>query len=226
MHAHALTRLLRLSSPALPVGAYSYSQGLETAIGLGWLRGEGDIGRWVQDVLAFNLARLEGPVLCRLQRAWEQRDTALAIEWNARFLAARETAELYAETCQMGSSLRGLLRATGELDEQSLARLGQVQTPAFPTVFAFAAAQWAIPLPATLTGYLFAWAENQVGAAMKTMKLGHIGAQRILAGVSAALPALVESALACEDQGFSNFNPALAIASALHETQDGRLFRS
>jgi hypothetical protein len=75
-------------------------------------------------------------------------------------------------------------------------------------VFAFAAAQWAIPLPATLTGYLFAWAENQVGAAMKTMKLGHIGAQRILAGVSAALPALVESALACEDQGFSNFNPA------------------
>jgi urease accessory protein len=226
MHALALTRLLRLSSPALPVGAYSYSQGLETAIDLGWLHGEADIGGWVQEVLTFNLARMEGPVLCRLYRAWERQDAALAIEWNARFLAARETAELYAETCQMGGSLRGLLRATGELDERSLARLEQIQAPAFPTVFAFVAALWAIPLPATLTGYLFAWAENQVSAAMKTMKLGHIGAQRILAGVSAALPALVESAQACEDRHLSNFTPALAIASALHETQDGRLFRS
>jgi urease accessory protein len=226
MHAHALARLLRLSSPALPVGAYGYSQGLETAIGRGWLRGEADIAAWVQDVLTFNLARLEGPLLCRLYRAWEQGDTAAAIEWNARFLAARETAELYAETCQMGASLRGLLRATGEPDERSLAALEQVQAPAFPTVFAFAAAAWAIPLPATLTGYLFGWAENQVSAAMKTMKLGHLGAQRILAGVSAALPALVQSAQACEDRDFSNFSPALAIASALHETQDGRLFRS
>ena len=226
MHAHALTRLLRLSSPALPVGAYSYSQGLEAAIGLGWLRGEADIGRWVQDVLTFNLARLEGPVLCRLYRAWERQDTDAAIEWNARFLAARETAELYAETCQMGGSLRGLLRATGELDGRSLASLERVPSPAFPTVFAFAAVSWAIPLPATLTGYFFAWAENQVGAAMKTMQLGHIGAQRILAGVSAALPALVESAQACDDRGFSNFTPALAIAGARHETQDGRLFRS
>jgi urease accessory protein len=226
MHAHALTRLLRLSSPALPVGAYSYSQGLETAIGCGWLRGEADIGRWVQDVLAFNLARMEGPLLCRLYRAWERSDAALANAWNARFLAARETAELYAETCQMGGSLCGLLRATGELDERSLAQLERVQTPAFPTVFAFAAALWTIPLPATLGGYLFAWAENQVGAAMKTMKLGHIGAQRILAAVSAALPALVESAQACEDRHLSNFTPALAIASAWHETQDGRLFRS
>lgn len=226
LHALALTRLLRLSSPALPVGAYGYSQGLEAAIGLGWLRGEADIGRWVQDVLTFNLARLEGPMLCRLYRAWERQDTASAIEWNARFLAARETAELYAETTQMGGSLRQLLRATGELDERSLACLARVRSPAFPTVFAFAAALWAIPLPATLTGYLFAWAENQVGAAMKTMQLGHVGAQRILAGVSAALPALVESAQACDDRGFSNFTPALAIASALHETQDGRLFRS
>jgi urease accessory protein len=226
VHAHALTRLLRLSSPALPVGAYSYSQGLEAAIGLGWLRGEADIGRWVQDVLTFNLARLEGPVLCRLYRAWERQDTDAAIEWNARFLAARETAELYAETRQMGGSLRGLLRATGELDERSLASLERVPSPAFPVVFAFAAVSWAIPLPATLTGYFFAWAENQVGAAMKTMQLGHIGAQRILAGVSAALPALVESAQACDDRGFSNFTPALAIAGALHETQDGRLFRS
>jgi urease accessory protein len=177
-------------------------------------------------VLTFNLARLEGPMLCRLYRAWERQDTASAIEWNGRFLAARETAELHAETCQMGGSLRELLRATGELDQRSLASLEGVRSPAFPTVFAFAAALWAIPLPATLTGYLFAWAENQVGAAMKTMQLGHFGAQRILAGVSAALPALVESAQACEDRGFSNFTPALAIASARHETQDGRLFRS
>ena len=222
----ALTRLLRLASPALPVGAYSYSQGLETAVACGWVADEASIGSWVEDALAFNLSQFEAPILCRLHAAWTRDDIAAVAAWNERFLAGRETAEFRAETCQMGYSLRGLFESTAEFPAERLARLRRIESPAFPCVFAFAAAQWGIGVRDALSGYLFAWAENQVNAAMKTMRIGHVAAQRILARVSARLPELVEHAAALDDLSFSNFTPAMALASCLHETQDSRMFRS
>jgi urease accessory protein len=226
IETQALARLLRLASPALPVGAFGYSQGLEAAIDQGWVKGEADVASWIEDVLEFNLGRFEAPVFCRLHRAWENADHAGVASWNGLFLAARETAEFRAETVQMGASLRTLLASTGEFSRDALEPLAGVASPAFPTAFAFAAAHWQISLPAALTGYLFAWAENQVSAGMKTMRLGHIGAQRILARVAAALPVLVEAACAMADDEMSNFTPGLAIASCLHETQASRVFRS
>jgi urease accessory protein len=222
----ALTRLLRLASPALPVGAYSYSQGLETAVARGWVSGEASIREWVDDVLTFNLARFEAPVLCRLHAGWSSDDLEAVAQWNQRFLAGRETAEFRAESCQMGYSLRALFESTMEFPVPRLEHLRAVESPAFPTVFAFAAAGWTIEVPAMLSGYLFAWAENQVNAAMKTMRIGHVAAQRILAQVSSRLPALVAQAQRLDESAFSNFTPALAIASSLHEVQDSRLFRS
>jgi urease accessory protein len=222
----ALTRLLRLASPALPVGAYSYSQGLETAVERGWVSDEASIGAWVADVLAFNLARFEGPVLCRLHAAWKREELEAVAHWNQRFLAGRETAELRAETCQMGYSLRALFESTGEFAEARMARLREIESPAFPAVFAFAAAEWQIEPGDMLAGYLFSWAENQVSAAMKTMRIGHVAAQRILAHVALRLPGLAAQAQRVDDEAFSNFTPALAIASCMHETQDSRMFRS
>lgn len=222
----ALSRLLRLASPALPVGAYGYSQGLETAIQRGWLRDEADIGRWIGDVLTFNLARFEGVLFCRLHRAWEADDVLQVMHLNRHFLAARETAEFRGESVQLGYSLRALFRSTGEFAEHQLLRLERIETPAFACVFTFACAQWNIALRDALTGYLFAWAENQVSAAMKTMRLGHVGAQRILVRVGSELPDLVASAASCGDDELSNFAPALAIVSCLHEGQYSRLFRS
>ena len=222
----ALIRLFRLASPALPVGAFSYSQGLETAIAQGWLRDEAAIAGWIQDVLEFNLARFEAPLLARLIDAWTGGDLSEVEQWNEVLLAGRETAEFRAETSQMGYSLRSLFNATGEFPLADLERLAQISFPGFPTVFAFAVSVWRIPPRPVLAGYLFAWAENQVGAAVKSMRLGHIGAQRILSAVSLALPALLESALACKDDALSNFSPGLTIASCLHEVQDGRMFRS
>ena len=222
----ALIRLLRLASPALPVGAFGYSQGLETAIAQGWVRDETDIAAWIQDVLEFNLARFEAPLLVRLIGAWSAGDLAEVGRWNEILLAGRETAEFRAETSQMGYSLRALFNATTEFSPAELERLAQIISPGFPSVFAFAVCMWRIPLRSALAGYLFAWAENQVGAAVKSMRLGHVGAQRVLSAVSAALPALLESALACEDEALSNFAPGLTIASCLHEIQDGRMFRS
>ena len=114
IETQALARLLRLASPALPVGAFGYSQGLEAAIDQGWVKGEADVATWIQDVLEFNLGSFEAPVFCRLHRAWERADHDRVARWNGLFLAARETAEFRAETVQMGASLRTLLGSTGE----------------------------------------------------------------------------------------------------------------
>jgi urease accessory protein len=222
----SLTRLLRLASPALPVGAYSYSQGLETAVACGWISDEASIREWITDALAFNLARFEAPLLLRLHQAWRSDDVEAVRRWNARFLAGRETAEFRAESCQMGYSLRALFQSTEEFSADRRSRLEAIDAPAFPTVFAFAAAEWGIDAGATVCGYLFAWAENQVNAAMKTMRIGHVGAQRILARLASMLPELAEHAASVDNEQLSNFTPALAIASCLHEIQDSRMFRS
>jgi urease accessory protein len=222
----ALTRLLRLASPALPVGAYSYSQGMETAVERGWVSDEANIAAWIIDVLSFNLARFEGPVLCRLHGAWKRDDIHAVAQWNERFLAGRETAELRAETCQMGYSLRVLFESTGEFARERLTRLRGIESPAFPTAFAFAAAQWQIEQADMLAACWFSWAENQVNAAMKTMRIGHVAAQRILAEVCSRLPGLIVQACRLNEGRLSNFTPALAIASCLHELQDSRMFRS
>jgi len=222
----ALTRLLRLASPVLPVGAFSYSEGLETAIDLGWVRDEASARDWIGGVLAHSVASFEAPVWYRLYRSWQAGDADAVTAWNEVFLAGRESAELRAETVQMGYSLRALFVDSGEFDDALLGSLRGVQDPAFPTVFSFACAGWEIPGRRALLGYLWAWLENQVSAAMKTVPLGQMSGQRLLTVMGAALPGLVDAALTMEDGDLSNCAPALAIASCRHETQYSRLFRS
>jgi len=222
----SLVRLLRLASPALPVGAFAYSQGLETAITEGWVHDEVTIGDWICDVLEFNLARFEAPVLHRLMLAWSANDVDEVRRLNDWFLAARETAEFRAETVQMGYALRQLFEATGEFGADDVAKLRGIEPVAFPAVFAFAAARWGVSDADALSGSLFAWAENQVNAAMKAMRLGHVGAQRVLARVSAALPGIITRTPRAAAESMSNFTPGIAMGSCLHETRDSRVFRS
>src|SRR5262245_43525839 len=164
----ALVRLLQLASPALPVGAYSYSQGLEAAVEAGLVRNGASAQRWIEDVLELAVARWEAPLFLRLYRAWSEGDAAAAAGWNALLLASRESAELRAETVQMGHSLARLLSELGEGD--GLAGWDEV---AFPAAFAHAAARWNVVPRAALTAYLWAWAENLVLAAVKAVPLGH-----------------------------------------------------
>ena len=219
----ALAQLLRLASPMLPVGAYSYSQGLEWAVEQGAVRDEASAGDWILHALAFNIGGLEAPLWCRLYNAWRDGDFEAAVRWNASLLAARETAELRAESVQMGDALKLVLKATRELD---IAPLEAMPALSFPAAFAFAAQGLGVPLADGLTGYLWAWGENQVSAAMKLVPLGQSAGQRILTKLIAALPAVTGQALECSDDDFSNFAPGLAIASSRHETQYTRLFRS
>jgi urease accessory protein len=214
--------LLQLASPSLPVGAYSYSQGLESAVEAGRIRDAGGALRWIGEVLALSAGAMEAPVLVRLMAAWSHGDNASVARWNDEFLASRETAELRAETAQMGYSLRRLLGDLG-LATQPLEPLQEI---AYPTAFAYAVAQWRLDPRDALATYLFAWIENQVLAAVKCVPLGQTDGQRLLLALGERIEAIVASAFSVDDDGMANFAPGLAILSARHETQYSRIFRS
>nr|WP_211163300.1 urease accessory protein UreF [Aromatoleum diolicum] len=223
-----LIRLLQLASPALPVGAYTYSQGLEWAVESGAVRDEARAGRWIGDLLEWNLARFEAPLLAQLIGAWEAGDDARVAALNADFLASRESAELRAETVQMGYSL---VRLLGDLDAFAAlpgwrARLVALAEPSFPAAWSAAAAAWNIPVDMALPAYLWTWLENQVMAAVKAVPLGQSAGQRLLATLGARIPALAAQAADLPEAAWSNFTPGLALASSRHETQYTRLFRS
>lgn len=225
IEALQLTRLLQLASPLLPVGAYSYSQGLEWAIDSGVVHDAQSAGAWIADALEFNLARFELPIVARLCNAWAVRDVAALHHWNDVFCSGREGAEARAETLQMGYSLVRLFEAL-EGDAAPIEMLARFAPVGFPLAYACAATLWNIPRTESLLAYAWAWAENQVSAALKTVPLGQVAGQRLLLALGAKIPAAVEAATARDDDRISNFTPALAIAGARHETQYSRLFRS
>ena len=222
-----IARLLQLASPVLPVGAYTYSQGLEWAVESGVIRDEASAGRWIVDLLQNGIGRYEAPLVFALMTAWTATETQKILDLNAEFLASRESAELRAETVQMGFSLRRLLR---DLRDDSLADVATtveaLTEVAFPTVWAGIAACWRIEPEAALTAYLWSWAENQVMAALKAVPLGQAAGQRLLASLGGQIPFVAVDAQNLPKTGWSNFTPAFAIACARHETQYSRLFRS
>jgi len=217
--AAQLTKLLQLASPALPVGAYSYSQGLEAAVEAKIIFDAVSAQRWIEDVLVFSVMRMEAPVLLRLCVAWRANDLEAVKRWNELFLASRETAELRAETAQMGYSLKRLTR------ELCLSEIPLTEV-AFPTAYAHAVVQWNIDAQSALVAYLWSWLENQVVAALKAVPLGQTDGQKILLALGAQLESLAAEAAAMNDDDLGNFAPGLALLSSTHETQYSRLFRS
>ena len=205
----SLARLLQLASPTLPVGAYSYSQGLESAIDAGYVRDAGTAQHWIGDVLELSVARMEAQVL----RAQINDPTQ---ERNDFFVATRETAELRAETLQMGQALAKLLH--------DMNVPVTVEEPAYPTAFALAVRHWKIEPHEAVVAYLWSWLENQVMAAIKAVPLGQTAGQKMLLSLGERLDALADLQLA--EAAWSNFTPGLAYLSAQHETQYSRLFRS
>jgi urease accessory protein len=218
-----LVRLLHLASPALPVGAYSYSQGLEAAIESREVHDAASAAAWIGDVMALSVASCEVPLVARLQAAWTAADLAAAARWNEEMLATRETSELRAETVQMGYSLRRLLRS---LWGEAAAPLESFEELSYPAAFAFACAHWRIEPDAAAAAYLWSWLENQVLAAVKSVPLGQTDGQAMLVSLGAGIEAHVARGVARSDDEIENFAPGLALASARHETQYSRLFRS
>jgi urease accessory protein len=221
-----LVRLLQLASPVLPIGAYSYSQGLEWAVEAGEVCDAASAGRWIGDVLELVMAPGEAAVLSRVLAAAEQGDWPRLATWNAWFRASRETAELRAETEQTGGSLAKLVGELGLLDTCAMETLPSLAPITLPAAYALAARAFAVPRDAALTGYIWSWLENQVLAAIKLVPLGQVAGQRLLVALGEKIPHVVATATTIDDADLSTFAPGLCLASARHETQYSRLFRS
>ena len=219
----ALLCLMQLVSPSLPVGGYTYSQGIEWAAETGWIADVEDLEAWLSDLLHHSLARLDLPVLVRLCRACEQEDPALLRRWTDYLVACRETAELRAEEANRGRALADLLASLGV---PQAAEWRTTLSKAQSAGFALAAVHWSVPLRDTLLGYTWSWLENLVLAAVKIIPLGQTAGQQLLQRLTTDVPSAVDAGLALEDSQLGASSPALAIASSRHETQYTRLFRS
>jgi urease accessory protein len=226
MQAVALLHLLQLSSPSLPIGAYSYSQGLEAAIENGRVSSEASARAWIAHALQEVVARFEAPIFARLVDAFEARDAAAVTLWTERFVAARDTSEFRAETIQMGYSL-GKLGADLKLGDAELLAILQAQSEVpLPTALAFSTVALGVPREAAVLGMLFAWAENQVLACLKTVPLGQVAGQRMLLSLQPELEQAAATAQALEDDALSNWSPGLSLLSMQHEVQYSRIYRS
>ena len=216
-----------LASPALPVGGFSYSEVLEAAVEAGRVRDEAQAAAWLLDQLQLSLARSDIAVVAKAFKAWGRGDLAAIAELNAWVTTTRETAELRQQTEQMGRSMVEWLKNRGGAVDARVAQLKALApAPTWPVAFALAAAQTGAALREALLSFAFGWAENMVQAALKAVPLGQSAGQRILAALTAAIPAAVDHAAALMDSERQAFTPMLAILSAQHEVQYSRLFRS
>ena len=221
-----LLQLMRLASPSLPVGGFSYSEGLESAVDAALVGDEASAARWLVDQLRLGLGRADLPIVARALAAWRRGDVAQVEALNRWFATTRETGELLRQAEQMGRSLALWLRHRGDADER-VARLEALRpAPTWPVAFALAAADSGAGTRDVLVAFAAGWAENMVQAAMKAVPLGQAAAQRILAALAADIPAVVAAALALQSGELQAFTPMLAILSARHEEQYSRLFRS
>jgi urease accessory protein len=220
-----LLALMWLASPALPVGGFSYSEGLEAAIEHGLVHDEASCAVWLNDQLMLTQVRGDMAVLARAITAWrqgdEQRLQALA-DWVSQ---TRESAEMRLQTEQMGRSLQEWMRNLGQVSAADLGRLSRLP-PSYPIAYALAMSIHAVTPEQALQAWAFAWAENMVQAAIKAVPLGQSSGQRLLARLARQIGAATQAALQVDDEQRQAYSPMLAILSARHETQYSRLFRS
>ena len=219
----ALLRLLNLCSPALPIGGFHFSQGLEDAVERGLVNDAASAGIWIAGLAEHALGTLDLPMLLRLHAAWTAGSTARVGSLSARLIAARETAELRAEDRHLGGALARVLVEHGIDDAEPWIHHRDASHAA---LFALAAARWDIGAADAATGYLWNWCENQVLAAIKLVPLGQNAGQRLLAQLIERLPELVDRAAGIDDDDIGISSPMQGIASSRHETQYSRLFRS
>ena len=227
-----LLQLLWMASPTLPVGGFSYSEGLEAAVHAGWVHHEASAGHWLVDQLHLSQARSELAVQAHAYPAWQARDWPRVRALNDWVLQTRESAELRQQTVQMGRSLLVWAQQFAP-DQHPVAQAAKrdleevsMHQPSYPLVQACLAAHSGVSLADTLHTHAFAWAENAVQAAIKAVPLGQSAGQRILAQLVAHIPAAVQIALHTPEPQRQCFTPGLAILSARHETQYSRIFRS
>ncbi len=226
LQSQSLLRLLQLSSPTLPVGAFAYSQGLEAAIDSGLLKDVDATKKWLMDSLKFSLQQTDVPIFYRLYQAWSDDNLQQVTYWTHFLRAQRETKELRDEDHHLGLALARLLFDLGIEEAKQWKKSNKKNKVCFLTLFTLAAVKWDISCEQACMGYLWSWLDNQITAAIKLIPLGQTDGQRILSEVMTHLPESVSKGSRIETQHIGASLPMLAILSAQHETQYSRLFRS
>ncbi len=227
-----ILHLLQLASPTLPVGAYSYSEGLETLVDRGIIRDRNTLSQWLEQSLGYGAIRLETAMMLRAYQSVTQSDLTALSDWNGWASAAKETAELRSQSWQMGNSLIKLLldlhNSSPSYNNISLPDLASAAgVPCnYAIAFGIAAAYWQIDLTAACLGYLHSWASNIIGAGVKLIPLGQTIGQQLLLEVYPQLSLVTQEVLALQDRDLSSCSWGLALSSMAHETQYTRLFRS
>ncbi|CAM3221738.1 urease accessory protein UreF [Pseudomonas floridensis] len=218
--------LLRLASPQLPIGGYSYSQGLEMAVEQAIVTNLQTASRWIGDQLLLNLARFEAPLLLAHCQAAADEDWGQLLQVSEQHRASRETRELHLESRQMGYSLQQLLNGLPELDRCARRFLEQTAEPHLALGWALAARAWRISPQDALAAWLWSWLENQLAVLMKTLPLGQQAAQRLTSELLPLLQQTQASATAHDIRHLGSATFGLSLASMAHERQYSRLFRS
>jgi urease accessory protein len=218
--------LLRLASPQLPIGGYSYSQGLEMAVEQALVNDTRSAGRWIGDQLLLNLSRFEAPLLLAHCTAAADEDWAQLLQLSQEHRASRETRELFQESRQMGYSLHQLLSGLPELDAPARQFLQQLPEPHLALGWALAARAWGISPQDALAAWLWSWLENQLAVLMKTLPLGQQAAQRLTSELLPLLQQAQQQATDIEPAHYGSAAFGLSLASMAHERQYSRLFRS
>jgi urease accessory protein len=219
----ALLRLMQLSSSLCPIGAFAYSQGLETAVERGWVTTEAALASWMSGLGAHALSRLDLPLLARAHDAARDEDVPRLVAIGEQVLANREARELMEQERQLGRSLASLLETLGV---PLAAHFCRHERASYVVCFALGAVHFGVGPELGLTGFCFAWCEQQVSAAARLIPLGHMAAQRALSEVLQQVPGWVERALRLPDDEIGSSTPGLGMSAAWHETQYTRLFRS
>ena len=219
----ALLRLLQLVSAGLPIGMYSYSQGLERAVHDGWVSNAEQAAEWLHGIMSNTLTKTDIPILLRLYDAWSNQDNEQLMNWSNTLTVFRETSELRAEDRQTGQALARLLNDLGITEAQPWLRQPNAS---LATLFSLAAVHWQIPKQQAAMGYLWSWLDNQVLCAVKLIPLGQVAGQRLLTELSQHIPTQINHAFQLNDDDIGGSSFALALASSRHEMQYSRLFRS
>jgi urease accessory protein len=227
-----LLRLLQFASPMLPIGAFSYSSGLESAIESGDVHDAESGAQWIGSVLEWNLARQDGPLAAAAHSAWSAlgaSQMAQLKQLNDLAFATRETSELRLESTQTGHSLAVWIERTLDPTEHFRDALEALRPIAYPIAWAAGGVQLQLSPRDTVLGMLWGFVENQASALMKALPLGQTPAQRMMLALGPRIERATDEALERSVdivQGAAGAMPALAIASMHHETQYSRLFRS
>jgi urease accessory protein len=223
MNNSNLLSLLQLTSPALPVGAYSYSEGLESLVEGHWITNETQLRQWIVASMTTGSIGLEAAILLRAQRTGIAQDFAQLTYWNNWLSASRETAELQKQSWQMG---RSLLKLLGDLYGPNALPILDGEECNFAIAFALAAVLGGIDEQTTLLGYLHSWASNIVSAGIKLIPLGQTAGQRLIMDLQGPIGENLERIMLLSDDQLYSCSWGLALASMAHETQYSRLFRS